>query len=98
MAHMLKEDECGLTFGTQVTLKRSMLRLSNPLKADVWLVLSADQTGAIKLKFDRAGYNHYDGLYAYCFKLPSSEEVWIELEDGLTIDQRVSILKDVFDF
>lgn len=93
MAHELSEEDAGIIFGTEVTLSRPVLKINSEVQAKVWLSLSGERCAHIKLKFDRAGYNHYDGLYSYCFKLPSGEELWIEFADELCTSQRLDILK-----
>jgi len=93
MANMLlDEDRCGLAFGTEVVLCRPIVKTKFDQK--VWFSLSGAKCVPIKLKFDRAGHNHYDGLYAYCFKLPSGEELWIEFTEELTTNQRLEILRE----
>ncbi|MDZ4786692.1 MAG: hypothetical protein SGJ02_11520 [bacterium] len=94
MSHELSEEECGLTFGTEIVLIRPTIKTKSETNSQVWFSLSGERSTPINLKFDRAGYNHLDGLYAYCFKLPSGEELWIEFSDELTTSKRLEILRE----
>ena len=98
MANVLSEAEAGIDFGTEVTLVRPALEIKREPGTKVWLSLSGDRCAPIKLKFDRAGYNHYDCVYAYCFKLPSGEELWLEFSDELTTLKRIEILRIIMEW
>jgi hypothetical protein len=93
MAHLLTAHETGLACGTEVTIVPSKIPLKTPLSPDITISLSGERSAPITLTFDRAGYNHYDEVYAYCFKLPSHEELWIEFPERLTTDERLEILR-----
>ena len=98
MTSMIGKKEAGMPFGIEVNLKRPSLHIQSDVSAKVWLSLSSDSCAPMKLKFDRAGHNHYDGLFSYCFKLPSGEELWIEFSDELTTAKRLEILREFMEW
>lgn len=93
MASIYTEEEAGLRFGTEVTLIRQKLSING---AEIWLSITGDRTAPITLKFDRAGYNHYDDLDAYCFKLPNGEELWINFFQSSSVAERIKQLREIF--
>ena len=95
MAEILTQEECGLLFGTEVSLVRLVVKIDGDLESKVSIGLTGDKNEPIKLKFHRAGHNHWDSVYAYCFKLPSQEEFWVEMSDELSLEQRLKILKNL---
>ena len=95
MTHLLNEQECGITFGTEVQLIRPKIITKN---SEICFSISGNECAEIKLKFNRAGYNHYDEVYSYCFKLPSDEELWIHMPDRLSAEQRIDCLRELMDW
>jgi hypothetical protein len=82
-----------VALGTEIVLMRPVIKADGEADRQVWFSLTGERATPIKLRFDRAGYNHRDAVYAYCFKLPSGEELWIEFSDELTTIQRLEILR-----
>jgi hypothetical protein len=98
MAAEMHENVAGLPLGTTVTLKRSLCHLKSDASTKVWFSLSGDRCSPITLKFDRVGHNHYDGVTAYCFKLPAGEEFWIEFSDEVTPSAQIEILREMMEW
>ena len=95
MTKILTEEECGLRFGTEVDFARLLVKGGGDPVSDVSINITGDKCAPLKLRFDRAGYNHWDDLYSYCFKLPSNEEFWVEMSGELSSEQRVKLLRNL---
>ena len=92
MARELSETEAGLPFGTEVTVVPSKFSGTDSALS---LLLTGPRCSALTLRFSRAGHNHYEELYAYCFTFLSGEELWIELPDAMSVEERLASLKAV---
>lgn len=99
MSKLLNEVESGLKFGTVVKPKRAIaVQAEGDRNYNTWIKITGAGSANASLTFERAGHNHHDELYAYCFKLTSGEEAWFEFPDTTKTEERVQQLKNFLDW
>jgi len=93
---LLTEEQCGLKIGSEFKLKRQPIDKAPSSDSEAWFFITGNNCAPIIFQFDRAAYNTYEGLFAYCFKLPSGEEFWVEFSEDIGLEVRIQKLQSLF--